>query len=36
MYGLVNNAIESLVRTNFGDETWEKVLKISGIDIDFF
>ncbi|MEB0264040.1 heme NO-binding domain-containing protein [Mucilaginibacter sp. 10I4] len=36
MYGLVNNAIESLVRTNFGDENWEKVLKISGIDIDFF
>ena len=27
MYGIVNNAIESLVKTNFGDKNWEAVLK---------
>ena len=36
MYGIVNNAIESLVRTNFGDEKWEIVLEKSNIGIDYF
>lgn len=25
MYGLVNKAVEDLVKTNFGEETWEKI-----------
>ncbi len=36
MYGIVNNAIESLVKTNFGEENWQLVLKKSKIDIDYF
>lgn len=36
MYGLVNNAIESLVKTNFGEENWQEVLKVSNINIDYF
>lgn len=36
MYGIVNNAIESLVKTNFGEENWQRVLKESNIDIDYF
>ena len=36
MYGIVNNAIESLLRTNFGDEKWEIVLEKSNIGIDYF
>ena len=36
MYGIVNNAIESLVKTNFGEENWQVVLKKSNIGIDYF
>lgn len=36
MYGIVNNAIESLVKTNFGEENWQAVLKASDIGIDYF
>ena len=36
MYGIVNKAIEELVKENFGEETWDAVKKRSGIDIDFF
>lgn len=36
MYGIVNKAIEDLVKTNFGDEKWEAVKVRSGIDIDYF
>ncbi len=36
MYGIVNKAIKSLVSLNFGEDVWEKVLKRSGIEIDFF
>lgn len=36
MYGIVNNAIEDLVRENFGDENWETVLKKSNIGVDYF
>jgi hypothetical protein len=36
MYGIVNNAIESLVKANFGDENWELVLKKSNIGVDYF
>lgn len=36
MFGIVNNAIESLVITNFGQENWQKVLEKSNIGIDYF
>ncbi len=36
MYGIVNKAIEDLVKANFGDEKWEAIKDRSGIDIDFF
>ena len=36
MYGIVNKAIEDLVRENFGDDLWENVKQSSGVDIDFF
>ncbi|MFM6925359.1 MAG: heme NO-binding domain-containing protein [Ferruginibacter sp.] len=36
MYGIVNKAIEDLVKTNFGEHTWDAVKKRSGIDIDYF
>lgn len=36
MYGLVNRAIEDLVCTRFGEETWEAIKEKSGIDVDAF
>ncbi len=36
MYGIVNKAIEDLVKTNFGEEKWEVVKQRSGVDVDFF
>lgn len=36
MYGIVNKAIEDLIKENFGEDKWEAVLKHSNIDIDFF
>ena len=36
MYGLVNNAIESLVKSNFGEENWQLVLKKSNVGMDYF
>ena len=36
MYGIVNRAIEDLVKENFGAEKWEAVLERSGIEVDFF
>lgn len=36
MYGIVNKAIEDLVKENFGEETWLAVKKQSGVDIDLF
>ena len=36
MYGLVNKAIEGLVRDRFGEETWEEVKDKAGIDADVF
>lgn len=36
MYGIVNRAIEDLVKTNFGEEKWDAVKERSGVDIDFF
>ncbi len=36
MYGIVNQAIEDLVRSRFGEEKWVKVKERSGVDEDFF
>jgi hypothetical protein len=36
MYGLVNNAIEELVTTNFGEDKWEAIKAKAGVDVDVF
>ena len=36
MYGIVNKAIEDLVKENFGEAKWELIKKRSGIEEDFF
>lgn len=36
MYGLVNRAVEGLVRKEFGDDTWERVRREAGVDIEVF
>ncbi len=36
MYGIVNKAIEDLVKENFGEDKWEMIKEKSGVDIDFF
>ena len=36
MYGLINNALQSMIREKFGDDEWEAVLKASGVPDDSF
>jgi hypothetical protein len=36
MYGIVNKAIEDLVKVNFGEAKWEAVKKRSGVEVDYF
>lgn len=36
MYGIVNKAIEDLVKSTFGPAVWDTVKQRSGINIDFF
>lgn len=36
MYGMVNRAVEDLVTARFGEETWEKVKRAAGVDLDAF
>ncbi|MBL0316187.1 MAG: heme NO-binding domain-containing protein [Flavobacteriales bacterium] len=36
MYGIVNKAIEELVKENFGEDKWQIILEKSGIDAEFF
>lgn len=36
MYGLINRALEELVRSTSGDEGWHSVCTRAGVDIDFF
>ena len=36
MYGIVNKAIEDLVKANFGEQKWEVIREKSGIEQDFF
>jgi len=36
MYGLINSALQGMIRERFGDEQWEKVLAASGVPEDSF
>jgi len=36
MYGLVNRAIEGLIRDRFGDDTWEQILDEANVEEDGF
>jgi hypothetical protein len=36
MYGLVNKAIEDLVCSRYGEDTWEEIKKKANVDIDAF
>jgi hypothetical protein len=36
MYGIVNKAIEDLVKINFGEDKWDAVKKRSGVEVDYF
>ena len=36
MYGIVNKAIEDLIKENFGEEKWDIIKEKSGVDVDFF
>lgn len=36
MYGIVNKAIEDLVVSNFGEEKWQQVREVSGVEVEFF
>lgn len=36
MYGIVNKAIQELIISNYGENTWKKIHAKSGIDYDFF
>jgi guanylate cyclase soluble subunit beta len=36
LYGLINSALQNMIREKFGDEQWEKVLKASGVPEDSF
>lgn len=35
MYGLVNKAVEQLVKTNFGEDTWLKIAQRANVDPSF-
>lgn len=36
MYGLVNRAIEDMVRTHHGDEAWDRIKRKAGVDVEAF
>ena len=36
MYGLVNKAVESMTRSQFGEERWLAVKRRAGVDADYF
>ena len=36
MYGLINNALRSMIRDKFGEDQWQAVLKESGVPEDSF
>lgn len=36
MYGLVNKAVEGLILSNYGEETWDKIKQSAGVDVEIF
>ena len=36
MYGMVNKAVEEMVRMHHGEETWEQIKSKAGVDVDVF
>jgi hypothetical protein len=36
MYGIINKALEDLIKENLGVQKWDAILRRSGVDIDFF
>jgi hypothetical protein len=36
MYGMVNRAIQDLVCGNSGEEAWEQIKTVSGVDAELF
>ena len=36
MYGLINNAMRSMIREKFGDEQWDRIQEASGVPEDSF
>lgn len=36
MYGIVNKAMEDLVRTNYGHDTWQQIVQEAGLDTPIF
>lgn len=36
MYGLINNALEDMIVTHFGEDTWKSIHKASGVDEDAY
>lgn len=36
MYGMVNKAIEDMVISGHGEETWERIKEKAGVDVDVF
>lgn len=36
MYGLINSALQNMIRDKFGDEQWQQVLEASGVPEDSF
>jgi len=36
MYGLINNALQGMIREKFSDKVWESVLAKSGVSLDSF
>lgn len=36
MYGLVNRAVEEMIRTRFGDETWARIKAEAGVEAEAF
>ncbi len=36
MYGLVNKAIQDMLCSRFGENTWQEIKQKAGIEVDFF
>jgi hypothetical protein len=36
MYGMVNKAVEEMVCSHYGEDTWAQVKQVAGVDVDVF